>query len=193
MADGRAMTALGEPVGTRRYVVRGVESTDLDDLFDVHRDDEVTAFLPYDTWRSIDDGHAWLARVRGLEAAGGARQLVVVDRSTGRAIGAIVLFHLDAGSRRVEIGYVLGRKSWGRGVMSEVLPLVIDRAFTVLDLRRIEAFADAENVASDRLLKQLDFVHEGTMRARDEIKGRVRDASVYGLLKQEWRGIAGDL
>ena len=174
---------LASSFGTDRYLVRGVDEADLADLLDVHRDDEVTRYLPYDTWHTMADAQAWLMRVRGLEENGRSRQFVVVDRADRRVMGAVVLFNADAVSARAELGYVLGKRDWGRGVMREVLTATIDRAFADLALRRLEAFADADNLASARLLQRLGFVHEGTLREREWSKGSARSVAVYGLLR----------
>ena len=172
---------------TARLTVRLVESRDLDGLLTVHADEEVTRFLPYDTWKSMDDATAWLARIVGLHEQDRSRQFVMIERETDRPVGAIVLFNVDPGNLRGEIGYVLGRADWGRGLMREALVPFVDRAFDDLGLRRLEAFVDPRNTASHRLITALGFVHEGLLRARGMIKGRVVDSNVYGLLVDEWR------
>lgn len=186
MSDPHPIEALAPAFAAGRYDVRVVEEGDLPDLLDVHADDAVTAYLPYASWHSLADARAWLARVRDFAATGRSRQFVVVERADGRVLGAVVVFALDVDARRAELGYVLGRRDWGRGVMRDVLPTVIERAFLDLDLRRIEAWIDPRNVASDRLLQRLGFVHEGTLRQRVVLKGVVVDSAVYGLLRDAW-------
>jgi len=174
-------------VETARLVVRPLADHDIDDLVDVIGDDEVTAYLPYVTWRTREDGDAWLARIRALEADDRARQYVFVDRESQRAIGVLVLFQHDPVSRRAEIGYAIGRAHWRRGLMREALPVFIERAFADLELMRIQAFADARNEASHRLLLGLGFSHEGTLRRNVFFKGEWADSRVYGLLRDEGR------
>ena len=169
-----------------RLLQRLVEERDLRDLLDVLNDDEVTRFLPYRTWNAIDDAHAWYERISRLQDDGNARQFVIVEKATGKVIGASVIFNVDEASERAEVGYVLGKTHWGSGLMREALVALLDYAFDELKMRRVEAFADASNSASDRLLRRLGFTCEGTMRQRSVIKGEVRDSSVYGLLRVEW-------
>ena len=142
------LDAFAEPIDTERFVVRLFAERDLEGLMDVNGDDAVTAFLPYPTWRSMDDARAWGVRMNGMQDAGRARQLVVVDRADDRAIGAVLVFAFDEGNQRAELGYVLGRRDWRRGVMREVLEGVLARAFSALGARRLEAFADPRNVAN---------------------------------------------
>jgi RimJ/RimL family protein N-acetyltransferase len=176
---------------TERLTIRRVELRDLEGLLTVHSHDDVTRFLPYDTWKSMDDATAWFERISLLDADGRSRQFVMIERADAgareRPVGAIVLFNVDAGNLRGEVGYVLGRADWGRGLMREALTTFLTHVFDDLGLRRIEAFVDPRNRASHRLATSLGFVHEGMLRERSSIKGQVADSNVYGLLVDEWR------
>ena len=196
----RSMLArLSPSFETPRLMLRQVERRDLDDLTVVNGDDETTRFLSYGSWRSSDDAEAWYADVVASHASGKSRHFVLLarhdgrDRASagGRVIGAAVLFNADAVAARVELGYVLGSRDRGLGLMREALQALIARAFMELDLRRIEAFVDPRNVASDRALRSLGFAHEGRLRARGVLKGEVVDSDAYGLLRGEWAASAG--
>ena len=180
------------PLSTPRLVIREVRHADLDDLFEVNGDHEVTRFLPYAAWQSRDDGVAWLTRMTSLVERGNARQLVVVRNDDDKVIGTLLLFNFDPGSARLELGYVLGRAHWGRGLMREALQSVCAYAFGSLGIRRLEAEVHSSNVASIRLLRSLGFVHEGTLRKRWAAKGAAYDTDMYGLLSAEWPDPAAD-
>lgn len=173
------------PIETRRLLVRSVSADDVDELMTVNGDDAVTRFLPYATWQTTDDGHAWLARMQAMMDAGSALQFVIAERTTGKPIGTCLLFRHDETSRRAELGYALARAHWGRGLMHEALSALIDTAFGALHLRRLEAEVDTANAASDRVLRRLGFVAEGLMRQRWQVKGRLYDTRLYGLLAQD--------
>jgi RimJ/RimL family protein N-acetyltransferase len=168
-------------------VVRSLRREDLGDLFEVNGDDEVTAFLPYPTWRDAADGDAWYERMRGFDEAGSARQLVVERRDDGMAIGTALVFRHDEGSARAELGYVIGRAHWRQGYAREALAALCAHAFDAMSLRRLEAEVNPDNVASNALLRSLGFTLEGRLRERWTAKGRSYDANVYGLLAGEHR------
>ncbi len=171
---------------TRRLVLRPVAEADLDDLLAVNGDPEVTRFLPYDTWRGQDDARAWLARMRALEAGGRAQQLVLALAEPSRVVGSLLLFNHDPPSARLEIGYVLGRAHWRRGLMAEALQAYGDHAFGAAGLRRLEAEVNPANKASCRLMRRLGFVHEGTLRQRWVAKGAAYDTLFFGCLAEDW-------
>ncbi len=181
----------GARIASDRLLQRRVEEGDLADLLLVNGDDEVTQYLPYQTWHTTADARAWYARISGMQAEGKVLQFVIVERSSSRVIGASLLFNFDPVSERAEIGYVLGKEQWGRGLMREALAALLVFAFDELKMRRVEAFVDARNIASDRLLRRLGFTCEGTMRQHSVLKSIVRDSTVYGLLRDEWQRAAG--
>lgn len=172
---------------TERLLVVPVSEEHIADLLAVNGDDQVTRFLPYASWQSHDDGLAWLARMRALAESGSARQLVIALRETGRAIGTLLLFRHDERSRRIEIGYALGRRYWRHGFMRETLTAACEHAFSELACRRLEAEVDPGNVASCRLLEQVGFKLEGRLRQRWTAKGRSYDTHIYGLLADDAR------
>lgn len=180
------LDVLDRPIETGRLVLRLVSEADLDGLFAVHGDDEVTRFIPSSTWTSREDAVAWLARNAAMHAEGKARRWAIVEKGSERRIGDCMLFNFDAGSSRAELGFVIGRRDWGKGLMREAAQALIATGFEALGLRRIEAFADPRNVGSDRLLRRLGFAHEGLLRQRSVMKGEVKDSNVYGLLRAEW-------
>ena len=176
------------PLETARLVVRPVAESDLPALMDVNGDEEVTRFLPYKTWRSLDDARAWLERMRGFEATGVSTQLVVVDKASRRAIGTALVFRFEPDNLQAELGFVLGRSHWRTGVMTEALTALIGAAFGEMKLRRLEAVAESRNAASCGLLRRLGFTREGVLRERWLEDGKPLDAEMYGLLAREWRG-----
>jgi len=188
MKDDGGMTLLSlEGFRSPRLAIRPVLATDLPDLLQVNSDPQVTRFLPYDTWQSLDDGAAWLSRVEVLAASGTGRQFVIERHSDTRVIGSLLLFKFDPPSARVELGYVLGRSHWGQGLMREAVDALCARAFGECGVRRIEAEVNPANLASCRLLRHAGFVQEGTLRQRWFAKGVAYDTHIFGLLADDWR------
>jgi len=174
-------------VWSRRLTLRPVAETDLPDLLEINGDPEVTRFLPYETWRSLDDGVAWLRRMEALAATGTGQQLVVVRNADAKVIGTLLLFKFDEPSARVELGYVLGRRYWRQGLMREALEAICAHAFSALSIRRIEAEVNPANAASNRLLQEIGFTLEGTLRKRWVAKGVAYDTNFYACLAGEWQ------
>ncbi len=122
-------------VSSPRLTLRPVSESDLGDLLEINGDPEVTRFLPYETWKSPQDGAAWLERMQALGASGTGQQLVVVRNEDSKIVGTVLLFRFDEGSSRLELGYVLGRAFWRQGLMREALSAILTHAFTRMAVR----------------------------------------------------------
>ena len=174
-------------IESNRLLVRLVEEADLTDLLAINGDDEVTRYLPYASWQSLADGQAWCKRMAALNATGNGLQFVALEKSSRRVVATCLLFRYDEQSARAELGYVLGREHWGRGLMHEALSALISYAFETCALRRVEAEVNPANDPSNRLLQKLGFRKEGLLRQRWFDKGSAHDTNIYGLLGEEWR------
>ena len=103
-----------------------------------------------------------------------------------KMIGKCILFQFSQQNRRAEIGYLLNRDYWRKGLMHQALEAVIDFAFHTLDLHRIEADVDTQNAGSLGLLKKLGFKQEGLFKERWFVYDQWQDSAMLGLLKQDW-------
>ncbi|HPM85983.1 MAG: GNAT family protein [archaeon] len=112
----------------------------------------------------------------------------IAQKEDNQVIGGIALTALDDYNKTATIGYWIGEEFWNKGIMTEVAKKVIEFAFDKLDLRRINANAHTENISSNKLLKKIGFIFEGTRIKLDRVKstGELRDTNIYGLLKENW-------
>jgi len=151
-------------IETARVRVRPVALSDLAALMAVNGDPEVTKFLPYKAWSSLDDARAWYDRMRGLEAKGDTIQMVVAQRADDIAIGTCLIFRYDEATAAAELGFVLGRSHWRTGIMGEAMQALVAKAFGPMGIRELKAVVEHGNAASMALLRRLGFEQVG----RDE-------------------------
>ncbi|MGH8242316.1 MAG: GNAT family N-acetyltransferase [Steroidobacteraceae bacterium] len=101
----------------------------------------------------------------------------------GEAAGGVGLVPLtDVHSRTAHIGYWLGEAHWGRGIMSQVIAAVSERALATRGIRRLEAPVFAWNPASMRVLEKCGFMREGVMRNSVFKDGQLIDSVLYARL-----------
>src|SRR5262245_2881749 len=82
----------------------------------------------------------------------------------GEAAGGIGLaLHDDVERVSAELGYWLGERHWGRGVMTEAVRAVTDWGFATFALTRIYAVPFATSVGSLRVLEKAGYVCEGRL------------------------------
>lgn len=74
---------------------------------------------------------------------------------------------------------------WGMGIMKEALPAVCEFGFKQLDLHRIEALIETDNLSSINLISQLNFNHEGTMKDCEIKNGKYLNLAIYALFNSK--------
>jgi RimJ/RimL family protein N-acetyltransferase len=153
---------------------------------DVNGDAQVTRFLPYPMWDTKADADSWWERMEQQISAGKARQLVIQHVVDNKVIGTVLLFNFDAGSMRLEIGYVLGRSYWRKGYAREALSALLLQLISDSGIRRVEAEVNPDNIASNALLVSLGFTLEGLRRERWMSESGPYGVNAYGLLASEF-------
>lgn len=88
---------------------------------------------------------------------------------------------------RGEIAYALNRAYWGNGYMPEAAAAVLAFGFDTLQLNRIEARCEVDNLPSERVMQKLGMQFEGVLRQHVQVQGRYRDLKLYSILREEWQ------
>jgi RimJ/RimL family protein N-acetyltransferase len=83
------------------------------------------------------------------------------------------------------------REDWGAGVNAEAKALLLDYAFNVLDLHRIEARIAITNHRSRRAFERLGGRREGTLKESFYKDGVFQDQGLYTILSSEWQSRGG--
>jgi ribosomal-protein-alanine N-acetyltransferase len=91
-------------------------------------------------------------------------------------LGTINLFQVQRGPlQSAFIGYFLDKTQNGKGYMTEAVRLIVDYAFSLLHLHRIEAGVMPRNIGSIRVLEKSGFHKEGLARKNVKINNRWED------------------
>jgi RimJ/RimL family protein N-acetyltransferase len=117
-------------------------------------------------------------------ATGEGRGAVFALAIEGEAVGGIGLRPgTDINRRTAEIGFWLGRKFWGRGIMTEVVEALTRYAFDHMELDRIFAAVFEGNTASMRVLEKAGYRREGRMHCSAVKDGRSLDQILFAAVR----------
>jgi [ribosomal protein S5]-alanine N-acetyltransferase len=173
---------------TERLILRKMVLNDAEAVFAYASNSEVSRYTLWETHRSIEDSRAFLEFATQKYENGGEPDWGIVYRGNGCLVGACGLVNWEAEHARAEVGFVLSREYWGRGLMSEAVRAILRFGFERMNLNRIEARCIAQNAASARVMEKAGMVYEGTLRQREYIKGAYRDIKLYAILKKGFPG-----
>jgi len=144
------------------------------------------AFLPMvATLSTLEEAMAHLARaaVRAADGEIFEWHLFMGDN----LCGSMRVKDIDHGDRKASIGYFLGSRFSGKGIVSSALRAVLEWCFDTLGLNRVELRCATGNAPSIRVAQRLGFVREGLLRQDECLHGAFVDHYAYGLLKTEFR------
>jgi RimJ/RimL family protein N-acetyltransferase len=102
-----------------------------------------------------------------------------------RPVGAISVSPTADGCR-AELGDVLARAHWGKGVATAAVRLAVSAVFGEVEGQlRVEALVDVPNVASQRVLEKAGFTREAVLRRYCVLKGDVKDMVIHSFISND--------
>lgn len=173
-------------ISTERLLLRPLEPTDELAMFALRSNEDVNRYTGNIPLVTVESAGALIAKDRQAMRDDLYLRLGMVRLDNDELIGTCGLFNFDAQCRRAEIGYDLRPTMWGQGYMREALLDLLQYAFTTLDLNRVEADVDPQNLSSRKALERLGFQCEGLLRERWILNGVKADTAFYGLLSTDW-------
>jgi ribosomal-protein-alanine N-acetyltransferase len=171
---------------TKRLTIRALSDADIPALFEVFRDPESVRYWSHTALTDIAQAEELLRTIEKNVATGTFAQWGIARRDDDLVIGTCTLHRILRDHRRAELGYILRRDHWGRGLAAEALTRLFEHAFGTLGLHRLEADIDPRNAGSIKLIERLGFRREGLLRERYFVAGDIQDSVIYGLLAPDW-------
>lgn len=150
-------------------------------------DPEVTKFLSWSTYKSVEDAHTILNIWIPQYADNTFYQWAIELKELREPIGSISVVNFDDRVDMVEIGFCIGKAFWGQGIMTEAFRAVIDYLFGEVGVQRIEAGHDPNNPASGAVQRKCGLTYEGTLRRSIRSNQGITDKVVLSILKEEWK------
>jgi RimJ/RimL family protein N-acetyltransferase len=168
------------------FTLRELSRADAASLLAMLSADEVARFIsaPPSTVLGFERFIAW---TRGQRQAGENACLAIVPDGLEVAVGLFQIRLLEPGSRTAEWGFGLGSPYWGNGFFAAGAARVLDFAFDVMGLHRLEARAAVANGRGNAALRKIGAVQDVTLRRSFRRHGRSHDQILWSILADDWR------
>jgi ribosomal-protein-alanine N-acetyltransferase len=147
-----------QTLSTRRLLLRPLTLEDLPAVHALASDPEVARYMRFPVSTSLAMTHRLVTEYLEAEARGDALPWTVAERATGRTIGVFVLSQGDDGCPGHGISVYLAPSCWGKGYLSELLPMISDFAFNQLQTFALTAHIVQDNTASCHVFLKNGFV-----------------------------------
>jgi RimJ/RimL family protein N-acetyltransferase len=164
---------------TKRLILRRQIISDLDDLWALYCDPEITKFIP-DAPRSCVEAKEELEwHMNGHPQYPELGLWATVHKETGKFIGRCGLLPWTIeGQREVEVAYTIAREFWGQGLGTEAAQGILKYGFEKLNLRRLICLIDPDNIASQRVAEKMGMSLEKRV---DGIDGDNLPTLIYSI------------
>lgn len=104
----------------------------------------------------------------------------------GELAGMAGFHSIDWPNRLTSIGYWLGEKYQGHGIMTAAVKALIDLAFSEYRLNRVEIKCGVENEKSKSIPERIGFKQEGIIRDAEYLYDHFHDCALFSILSREW-------
>lgn len=152
---------------TPRLILRHQVPSDLDDLWALYCDPEITKYIP-DAPRTREEARDELEwHMNGHPRNPQLGLWATIHKQTGKFIGrcGLLPWEID-GQSEVEVAYTLSRAYQGQGLGTEAAQAILNYGFGTLKLSRLICLIDPENIPSQKVAENIGMGFE--KEARDE-------------------------
>jgi ribosomal-protein-alanine N-acetyltransferase len=150
-----------------KIIIREFLPSEQQTFLDLFKDTQVTKYLPNATpERYVEMFHELLENYKNKNLS----RWAIFDVSNNDFIGICVARIFVYNTNQIEIGYVLSRKYWGKGIATEVCKAIMQYSFANTTTKEVVAITDINNSGSQNVLQKAGFLRlENLIRNEEEI------------------------
>ncbi len=140
------------------FLLRQVERDDYKDLYEYGSNPDNVVFLPWGPYTCVEDAvwsieNVFLNRPEKDLPVGHA----IVWKANDKMIGTCDVHTWDKEKNIAEIGYVVNKEYWGKGIATRACIEVVKYAFEVLGVSKVEIAHHNDNIGSKRVIEKCGF------------------------------------
>ncbi|MEO5668134.1 MAG: GNAT family N-acetyltransferase [Bdellovibrionota bacterium] len=169
-----------ESIETLRTRLRRLQKSDLQNMIELESDADIVRFTPsrFPLPRDKIENrlHSWIEKESDYAPLGmWAAEL----KDNGDFIGWFMLLKTDL--PYPELGFMMAKKQWGKGLATEIAQELIRHGFQNLNLVGVDARTDHDNAASIQVLKKLGMELTKTQACPDSVLQKDVETCFYRI------------
>jgi len=172
---------------TREVTLRALEMRDAADIYEYARRPEVTRYVTWESYHSIEDARRYLRWILDCYRRREGMTFGIELRGTRKLIGTCSYVQMDYINRTAEIGYTISSDYWNHGLMTQAAAALVHYGFETIGLTRMQGRCMPENAASARVLQKLGMRCEGTLRNGVFYRGAAHDVLLFAMTDGDFR------
>jgi ribosomal-protein-alanine N-acetyltransferase len=169
---------------TERLLLRKISVNDAQAMYNNWAsDDIVTKYVTWPTHKNVEETKGLLAIWEKEYENDNCYRWVIELKDEKKVIGTIDVCRVDEGNETAEIGYVISRDCWNKGIVTEAAKKVVEYLLKEAGFYRVEAQHHLDNPASGKVMQKIGMKYEGVLRGARIVKGEHIDVAMYAILK----------
>lgn len=169
------MNKYKDQLESERLIYRHFDINDANDVFEYSSDEQTVKYL---TWAAHTNIEQTIDSIKSFLS--GETVYAIVLKDMNKVIGCFDFRIVD--EDMASFGYVLNRKYWNKGYMSETLSTFIKYLFNELDIKEIYAMHERENIASGKVMKNCGMTWTHFVKG-EKVNNKVADYDHYRIKK----------
>lgn len=142
---------------TEKLILRSLTEHDAQDLFEIRSNIEINKFLHRNPPKNSFDALDFILNIRRQSENNEILFLGISELPSSKLIGTICLWKFSNDRKTAELGYELLPAFHRKGLMSDAVAFLLNYGFSHLNLEKIEAFTNKNNISSIQLLQKFNF------------------------------------
>ena len=142
---------------TDRLILRTLTEFDSFEVLGIRSHPVINQFLHRDSQQNTFEALDFILNIQRKSANGEIFFLGIALQNKPELIGTICLWNFSGDRKTAELGYELLPEYHGKGIMSEAVTFILNYGFEDLNVSKIEAFTNKNNLNSIQLLQKFNF------------------------------------
>ncbi|MFT6776785.1 MAG: ribosomal-protein-alanine N-acetyltransferase [Paraglaciecola sp.] len=175
-------------IETPRLSLNRLSADDREPLFAIFSDPKIIKHYDVERFKTIDEADRLIAYFDARFDSNTGIRWAIRDRLSGEFLGTCGFTNWNEFDHSAVVGYELSKESWGKGYATEAVGTIINFIFGKtfhFYVHRVEALILPSNKPSEKLVKNLGFSLEGTLRGKCYWNNDFHDMNMFGILRHE--------
>jgi len=156
---------------TERLILWQLTLEDDNEIFFLRSDSEVNKYLDRPIAKKVDDARRFINKIKDSISKNELIFWAVSIKESTKLVRTICLWNISEDETTAEIGFELLSDYQGKGIIQELLPIVLKFGLETMNLKSIEGEMDPNNIKSIKLMEKYDFV----------FNKRLKNTEIYAL------------
>lgn len=168
-------------IETKNLMLRRMCHNDINDLFEMRKDPRMSEYTDTKLEEHINETMAYIEKMnKGVDDN---KWIIwaIEHKQTKKVIGSISIWNINIEQKSGELGYGIIPDYQGQGLMKESLLSAVQYGFNVMNLTKLDAYTEENNINSIKLLKKCNFILVNRVDDEGYFNKRVYHMMVYRL------------